>query len=75
MNELWCLHVIGPDDLYAAPSKEEAERAASELNAWAEKIFGGSPIRPRCEAILWPHDSDGHAESAAEWEELWVKRP
>lgn len=27
-NKLWALHVPGPDDLYAAPSKEEAEALA-----------------------------------------------
>ncbi|MDG9785257.1 hypothetical protein, partial [Metapseudomonas otitidis] len=31
--ELWAVHVEGPDDLYAAFSREDAERHASELNA------------------------------------------
>ncbi|WP_431482270.1 hypothetical protein [Pseudomonas solani] len=32
-GELWAVHAEGPDDLYAAFSREDAERHANELNA------------------------------------------
>jgi uncharacterized protein (DUF1330 family) len=31
--KLWMLHVQGPDDVIAAPSKDDAEKAAAAFNA------------------------------------------
>ena len=31
MDELWCIHVLGPDEILAAPSKEDAEGRALKL--------------------------------------------
>jgi hypothetical protein len=32
MTELWCIHVEGPDDIIAMPSKEMAQRDADTMN-------------------------------------------
>ena len=62
MDELWCVHVNGPDDVHAAPSKAEAERAAAHLNAY----FSQEPLddlRVSAEVILWPWPPASHADS------------
>jgi hypothetical protein len=33
-NILWMLHIQGPDDIVAAPSKEEADQVAAAFNAY-----------------------------------------
>lgn len=60
VNELWCLHVLGPDDVHPAPSKEEAERAAKFLSEY----YRDDPMDPPIsfEAIPWMHSPESHAE-------------
>jgi len=59
---LWCVHVQGPDDVIAMPSKSAALEHANDLNA----LFGrhpyeeGDPIM-RAVVIEWPHSADSHA--------------
>ena len=59
-DELWCLHVLGPDDLHPAPSKEAAERAAEHLS----RYYGGKQMDPPIsfEAKLWPYSAESHAQ-------------
>ena len=33
-KNLWMLHIQGPDDVVAAPSREEAEKVAAAFNAY-----------------------------------------
>lgn len=64
-SSLWCLHVIGPDDVYPAPSKEAAEVAKLHLERyWGQKDGLGHPFDPeiKFEAIPWPWSSESHAE-------------
>lgn len=58
---LWCVHVQGPDDVHAMPSRAAALERANELN----ECFGrhpyedGDPIM-RAVVIEWPHAADLH---------------
>lgn len=73
----WCIHVPGPDDLYAMRSKEDAERAAKEHNeamakwiAWRNEN-DPSPHYPSDESVMavvveWPHEPVGDEE----WERM-----
>ncbi len=67
MTELWCLHVLGPDDVHPAPSKEEAERAAAFMTKYYQdwmETRGEHPMDPHIsfEAAPWPHSPESHAE-------------
>lgn len=62
-TDLWCMHAIGPDDVHAAPSKEEAEQAA----AWYNERFKNEP-EVRFEAIPWPHSAESHARAVVDWD-------
>lgn len=59
---LWCLHMVGPDDVYPAPSKEHAEMAENAYSAMlAERPFNHGVT---CKAVVapWPHSAASHAE-------------
>lgn len=65
---LWCLHLIGPDDVHPAPSRAHAELAAKKLNEW----FAGQPKdehTPHFEAVAapWPHSAESHAAGVADF--------
>lgn len=80
-DPLWCIHIPGPDDLHAAPSNEEAVKAAAAYNAhmrayWEKRTTGLTPQQIDCYPALasclahvvpWPWDAAGHAESVKEW--------
>lgn len=59
---LWCMHVIGPDDLHAAPSREMAEAACG----WYTERFKDHP-EVRFEVIPWPGSAESHAKNVAQW--------
>lgn len=65
--ELWCLHLRGPDDVHAAPSKAEAERVARNIN----DQFACHEVKPSAVAALWPHSPESHAESLKDWRATW----
>lgn len=54
-NELWCVHVLGPDDMHPAPSKEEAERAVAALSEYRR-----DDPHISFEAIPWPYSETSH---------------
>lgn len=70
---LWAVHIEGPDDMRAAPSKDAAEQRAKEINdgyeLWAKRP-DVSPNAPRWHAVVapWPYDEAGHAEDVATWD-------
>ena len=70
--ELWCLHILGPDDVHPAPSKRHAEIAAEGFN----KIFGNvaDESEVMCKAVVapWPHSPASHAESVQEFIANWM---
>lgn len=76
-NELWAMHVQGPDDVWAAPSKERAEAAAIRLNDfWAEKIASkNDPDFPMINAVVipWSSSPESHAEAVKKWAAEWER--
>jgi len=73
---LWCIHIPGPDDLIAAPSKAAAEHMAANDN---HDLGAYAPSRESVLAVVieWPGGSEEeHAEAlkkfdADEWG--WVE--
>ena len=68
-DSLWCVHIIGPDDVYAAPNEAEAKRAAAWMTKfWAELNPEDAALRVvGFEAIPWPHSPESHAESVGDF--------
>ncbi|UZW62720.1 hypothetical protein [Lysobacter enzymogenes] len=65
-SALWCLHLQGPDEVHAAPTKEHAERAAAMVN---ERDDSGLV---RAVAAPWPHTPDSHAEDVGRFITEWL---
>lgn len=65
MTELWCLHIEGPDDVMAAPSKEEADSVAEASNRYFTEHFADSGLRAK--VVPWPHSARSHAEDLVWW--------
>lgn len=57
---LWALHIKGPDDVYAMPSKEAAEEHARILNG----RFAGFVREPRPTATVVPWNRSAAAHAA-----------
>jgi hypothetical protein len=58
---LWAVNVLGPDDIYAAPDRETAERWA----AWFSTRFPQrNEYDPKIEGVVieWPNTPERHAE-------------
>ena len=59
---LWCVHVIGPDDVYAEPSHAAAIASAEKLNLslWSRD---NAPDDVICYAYadVWPWSAERHA--------------
>lgn len=76
-KQLWAMHVQGPDDVWAAPSKERAVAAAKRLNDfWAEKIATkNDPDFPMINAMVVPWNSspESHAEAVKKWAAEWER--
>jgi hypothetical protein len=74
---LWCVHVLGPDDLLAAPSHEAASIFAAKLNERLHnRANAPDDVLAFAYAAPWPwHDgeddathAEGHAECLKDWE-------
>lgn len=70
-STLWCMHVPGPDEVYAAPSREAAQQMCDNYNATLRRFWDRFP---RCkapgdeEALIavvapWPWSAEAHAEA------------
>lgn len=67
---LWCVHILGPDDVLAAPYHEAAVVHARELNKAVHRRQGPEDVKDiLCFAYAapWPHDPEGHAEDVKNW--------
>ena len=74
---LWCIHIPGPNDLHAAPSKEIAEHMATMHNQAMDQYLDANPgLRERwdtpqgtifAEVCEWEHGADEHAEDLADF--------
>lgn len=71
----WCVHVPGPDDLYAAASHEAAQAHADALNAMIRRYIetntttenDPSEIAMTAVVVPWPYDAASHAEDLIRW--------
>lgn len=72
-DQLWCVHVLGPDDMHPAPSKEEAERAAKHMTDY----YGPGPHDPPIsfEAKPWPYSETSHVADLKEFYTLFGLSP
>lgn len=65
---LWCMHVLGPDDVYAMATQADAAATCAALNAEiAASGLVGAPGAPDIEAVVaqWPHSASSHADDLA----------
>lgn len=66
--QLWCLHLRGPDEVFAAPSKAAAEEAAD----YVTRVLDTHPeIRLSPVVVPWPYSAESHADSLIEWPIDW----
>lgn len=77
-NELWCVHVIGPDDIFAFASWSAANDHAKALNAAIQRSRrkeedSGADMTnwPEIYAAVeaWSHSAESHAEDLARGDE------
>ena len=70
-KELFCIHVIGPDEYEAAPSFGDVVMRAHEANNFfAEQIVKGSvdaDCAPEFRVEAWPFTADEHAKELPKW--------
>lgn len=74
MSILWCCHVRGPDDIYAAPDYETALAWSDVLNEmnWRSETYPKLPgfenpksyqeCLIKAVPALWPSSAESHAE-------------
>lgn len=68
---LWCVHVLGPDELHAMPNYEVAEQHAAKL---IEAIYNErtAALDVLCLPIVapWPHSAKTHAKALESYDPL-----
>lgn len=66
---LWCVHILGMDDVHAAPSHLAAATHANEMN----KILYSQPDKKMADILCfayaapWPHSKEDHAKNLVNW--------
>lgn len=65
-TQLWALLIEGPDDLYAMPSRKDAEAHANILRPHFERISAGRDIVLNPKVVPWPHSAEAHAANMRE---------
>jgi precorrin-2 methylase len=63
---LYAVHILGPDDIIAAPSKREAEVLADKLMVATLECLQGQPCYVSMEVIAWPGTPASHAKQLRE---------
>lgn len=68
----WCVNILGPDDVIAAPSHDAAVIYAREWNKrWHARIrHEPNDILLFAHPAPWPHSAESHAESLKNWPPL-----
>ena len=69
---LWCLHVLGMDDVHPAPSKAHAEKAAAWHNEQFKDQAARLGISIEAKVVPWPHSAESHADGVAEFIPQWL---
>ncbi|MGE8367018.1 hypothetical protein [Cupriavidus sp.] len=75
-STLWAIHVEGPDDIIAVPSRDAAEREAVLLNQQFASVPKSkhAPVA-RAVVIEWPYTAAGHAQSLGrDWDKKGNRR-
>lgn len=77
-QQLWGIHIPGPGDVLAAPSKAAAEHMAAKhnesmtsyLEAHPELLdrWGVTLESIKAQVIEWPHGADEHADELADFD-------
>jgi hypothetical protein len=58
----WCVHILGPDDVIAAPSHDAAVTRAHEQNkALHGRVSVTDDVLCFAYAAPWPHSAESHA--------------
>lgn len=70
-KELWSVHFLGTDDLFAAPSKGEAEERVEAYNAWIDRTPMVRYTGLKAELLAWPYTEAEHRESLKQWQLLF----
>jgi hypothetical protein len=67
---LYAVHIQGPDEIIAAPSKREAEVLAEKLMGATLEALQGRECYVSMEVIAWPGSAASHAKQLREdWEQ------
>lgn len=70
IEPLWCVHVIGPDEVHATASLRDAVRAAHGFNTWwhprTKDDSDADYVLMYANVAQWPHDAESHASSLAD---------
>lgn len=64
---LWCVHVLGPDDVLAAPCHEAAVIQAREYNKAIHRNTTKQDVLCFAYAAPWPYSKEQHAEAVKDW--------
>ena len=62
---LWCVQVVGPDDVLAMPSYAVAVQFADDMNAVTIDHMEQCDIATIYMASIWPNSPDSHAADLA----------
>lgn len=71
-EQLWCVHIEGPNDFIATASHDVAQQEALSINAYMDKLERGQRTAlVRAVAIEWPFTPASHARSLeGDWHDL-----
>ncbi|MCU1145752.1 hypothetical protein [Stenotrophomonas maltophilia] len=69
---LWCLHVLGMDDVHPAPSKAHAEKAAAWHNEQFKDQAARLGISIEARVAAWPHSAESHAAGVGDFIPQWL---
>ena len=74
-ESLWAVHISGPDDLLAMPSRAAAERYATQVNNMYQSAVLGGANFPRIHAsvVSSPWDELTHWRNCATVQSDWVQ--
>jgi hypothetical protein len=67
---LWAFHIAGPDDWYAAPSREDAQRLADTWNGWLQNrctLTEEQKADLHADVRQWAYAQAAHTLSVANW--------
>lgn len=73
--DLWCVHIAGPDDVYAARSREQAIDVAQIVNFRFGPVAEEMDVMFEATAQLWPWDPDEHDSSLRKGDILGLLLP